>query len=61
MSKAWANVLLLAGIAGSISTSGMYVCFVSVLCCEVEVSVTGRSHIQRNPTEWGHLEYDREA
>jgi hypothetical protein len=55
MSKAWVNVLSLAGIACSSPAGGMYVCCVSVLCCDVEVSATGRSHVQRSPTEWGCL------
>ena len=34
---------------------------VSVVCCEVEVSVTCRSLVQRSPTESGVSECDREA
>jgi hypothetical protein len=34
---------------------------VSVVCCQVEVSATGRSLVQRNPTESGVSECDREA
>jgi len=34
---------------------------VSVVCCQVEVSATGRSLIQRNPYECGASECDREA
>ena len=41
----------LAGIAGS----NVSVCLsvVSVVCCQVEVSVTGRSFVQRSPTDCG--------
>jgi hypothetical protein len=31
---------------------------VNVVCCQVEVSVTGRSLIQRSPTECGVSESD---
>jgi hypothetical protein len=34
---------------------------VSVVCCQVEVSATGRSLVQRSPTECGVSECDREA
>jgi hypothetical protein len=34
---------------------------VSVLCCQVEVSATGWSLVQRSPTEYGASECDREA
>jgi len=34
---------------------------VSVACCQVEVSVAGRSLVQRSPTECGVSEGDREA
>ena len=44
--------LSLAGIAGSNLTGGMDVLSrVIVMCCQVEVSETGRSLIQRSPTE----------
>ena len=33
---------------------------VSVTCCQVEVSVTGRSLVQRSPTERGVSECDLE-
>jgi hypothetical protein len=43
-----------AGIAGSNSLGGMAVCLLlSVVCCQVEVSTTGRSLVQRNPTDFG--------
>ena len=34
---------------------------VSVVCCQVEVSATGWSLVQRSPTECGVSECDREA
>jgi len=34
---------------------------VSVVCCQVEVSATGPSLIQRSPTECDVFECDREA
>ena len=33
----------------------------SVVCCQVEVSASGRSLVQRSPTECGVSEYDRKA
>ena len=44
---------LLAGIAGSSPAGGMDVSVVSVVCCQVEVSATGRSLVQRSPTDLG--------
>jgi hypothetical protein len=43
----------LAGIVGSNPTRGMDVCLVQYLCCQVEVSATGRSLVQRSPTDCG--------
>jgi hypothetical protein len=60
-SKAWVCGCLLAGIAGSNPTGGMDICLVQCLCCQVEVSVTGRSLVQGSPTEFGVSECDREA
>jgi hypothetical protein len=34
---------------------------VSVVCCQVEVSESGLSLVQRSPTECGVSECDREA
>jgi hypothetical protein len=31
----------------------MDVCLVQCLCCQVEVSATGRSLVQRSPTKYG--------
>jgi hypothetical protein len=36
-------------------------CLVSVLCCQVEISATGRSLVQRSPTKCDVSESDREA
>ena len=53
-SKAWACGRSLAGVSGSNPTGGHgYLFLVSVVCCQVEVSATGRSLVQRNPTECG--------
>ena len=32
----------------------------SVVCCEVEISASGRSLVQRSPTECDVSQYDRE-
>jgi hypothetical protein len=43
-----------AGIAGSNPVGGMDVCLLWVLCvCQVEVSATGWSLVQRSPTGCG--------
>jgi hypothetical protein len=34
---------------------------VSVVCCQVEVSASGRSLVQRSPTDYGLSECDRET
>jgi hypothetical protein len=49
----------LAGIVGSNPTGGMDVCLVQCLCCQVEIFATGRSLIQRSPTDWCVLECDQ--
>jgi hypothetical protein len=50
-SKARVCGRLLAGIAGSNPGADMDV--VSVMCCPVEVSATGRSLVQRSCTDCG--------
>jgi hypothetical protein len=40
---------------------GEWMSLVSVVCCQVEVSATGRSLVQRSPTKCGVSECDREA
>ena len=53
-SKAWVCGHSLDGIAGSNAAGGQRcVCLVSVVCCQVEVSATGWSLVQRSPTECG--------
>jgi hypothetical protein len=41
----------LAGFAGSNPAGGMDVSLVGVVCCQVEVFATGRSLVQRSPTD----------
>jgi hypothetical protein len=51
--KAWVYGRSLAGIAGSNPAGGQEcVSVVDVVCCQVEVSTTGRSLVQRSPTDW---------
>jgi hypothetical protein len=52
-SKAWMCGRSLTRIVGSNPTGGMDVSLVSVVCCQVEVSATGWSLVQRSPTECG--------
>jgi hypothetical protein len=61
-SKAWVCGRALAGIVGS-NVAGGHGClsFVNIVCCQVEVSATGCSLVQRRPTECGVSECDREA
>jgi hypothetical protein len=59
-SKAWVYGRSLGGIAGSNPTGGMGACL-SVVCCQVEVSTSGWSLVQRSPTFCGVSECDREA
>ena len=45
-----------AGIPGLNTAGGIDVCLYCVLCvvcCQVEIPATGRSLVQRNPTECG--------
>ena len=58
-SKAWVCCRLPARTAGSNSTGDIKsVPPVSVVCCHVEVSATGRSLLQRSPIECGMSECD---
>jgi hypothetical protein len=62
-SKAWVFGRSLTRIVGSNPTGG-HGCLsvVSVVCCQVEVSATGWSLVQRSPTECGVSKVcDREA
>ena len=60
-SSAWVCGRSLAGVEGSNPAWGMDVSLVSVVCCQVEVSATGRSLVQRIPTKCGASECDLEA
>jgi len=42
-----------AAIVGSNHTHGLDVCVLSVVCCQVEVSATDWSFVQRSPTDCG--------
>jgi hypothetical protein len=59
--KVWACGRSVAGIAGSKSASGVNVCLLCAVCCQVEVSPTGLSLAQRSPTACGVSECDREV
>jgi hypothetical protein len=50
-SKAWVCGRALAGVMGSNPTGGMDVYLVQCLCCQVELSATDRSLVQRSPTD----------
>jgi hypothetical protein len=52
LSKAWVCGRSLAGIVGS-NPAGACLFVVSVVCCQVEVSASVWSFIQRRPTECG--------
>ena len=53
-SKVWVCCCSLAEIAGANPARGNgCLSLVSVVCCQVEVSLKGRSLIQRNPTKRG--------
>jgi hypothetical protein len=59
---AWDYGRSLAGIAGSNSARELgCLSVVSVVFCQVEVSATGRSLVQMNPTECGVSECDRDS
>jgi hypothetical protein len=61
-SKAWAFGRALLEIVVSNPASGVDVCLLWVfVCCQVEVSVTGRSLVQRSPIECGVSECDLET
>jgi len=59
-SEAWVLGRSLAGITGSNPTGGCLP-LVSVVCCQVEVSASGRSFVQKGTNECGMTECDREA
>ena len=52
--KVWVCDRLFSGIAGSNPAGGMDVfLYFSVVCCQVDVSATGWSLVQRSPTDCG--------
>ena len=52
--KAWVSGRSRAGTVGSNTAGGMDVSsVVNVVCCQAEVSGSGRSLVQRTPTECG--------
>ena len=60
--KAWVCGHSLAGIAGSNPAGDTgYLSLVSLVCCQVEVSASGLSLVQRSPTGCGVFESDLEA
>ena len=59
-SKVWVCCRLLAGIVGS-NPAGAWMSVLGVLCCQVEVSASVCSFVQRSPTECGVCECDRES
>ena len=59
-SKAWVCGPSLAGIVGS-NPAGAWMFVVSVVCCQVEVSASGWSLVQRSFTDCGVSEYDHES
>jgi len=61
-SKAWVCGRSLAGITGSNSTGGHgCLSLVNVVCCQVEVSASGQSLVQRSRIECRVSECDRES
>jgi hypothetical protein len=58
-SKTWTCESSRAGIAGSNPARAKDVTLVSVVRFQTEVSASGRSLLQRNPTECGVSECDR--
>jgi hypothetical protein len=60
-SKPWVCGRSLAGIVGSNLAGDINVCHLSVVCCQVEVSATSWSLVQRSSTECGVSECDHES
>jgi hypothetical protein len=58
-SKVWVYGSPLGGIAVSNPAGGMDMSLVSVVFCQVEVSATGRTLVQRSPTDCGVSEDNR--
>jgi hypothetical protein len=60
LSKAWFSDRTLTGVKGLNPTGDTYLSVVNVVCCQVQVSATGRLPVERSPTEWDVSEYDPE-
>jgi hypothetical protein len=60
-SKVWVCGRSFAGIASPNPTQDVGVSFVSVVCCQVDVSASGWLLVQRSPIECGVSECDVEA
>jgi hypothetical protein len=58
-SRRWSAAARLLELGGSNPVGGMDVCLLGVLCDRVEVSATGRSLVQRCPTERDVYECDQ--
>jgi hypothetical protein len=58
--KSWVYGCSSVETVGS-NPAGARLSVLSVVCCQVEVSASDRSPIQRSPTECGVSEYDREV
>ena len=62
LSKAWLCGSSFAGIPGSNPPRGHgYLSLLSVVWCQVEVCASGRSFVQRSPTDCGVSGCDREV
>ena len=57
--KAWVCGGQLAGITGSNAADDIHVCPVSAVCRQAKVSESGRSLVQRSPTEYGVTDCDQ--
>jgi hypothetical protein len=55
------NIISHAGIVGSNPAGVMDVFRMSVVCCQVEVSVSGWSLVQKSPIECGVSECDHDS
>jgi len=61
LTKAWVCGCSLFGNTCSKPAEAMDVCLLWVLCCQVEVSASDWSLVQRSPTEYGVSECDNEV
>jgi hypothetical protein len=51
----------LLGLLGRMAPGQGCLSLVSVVCCQVQVPATGRSHVRKSPTECPMSEYDLET